>query len=106
MRIGYTIAGRTWMYTHASRAAANLSARHSVLNQGDLLAPLGIDAPPDPGTAPVEMAERPKRLRRTWRDQLADAASSREHRSVVMHVSASNPFRRWPAESFAEWSLS
>src|SRR5688572_7827346 len=41
-RIGYTIAGRSWMYTDVVPRAADLSPRHSVANQFDLLAPLGI----------------------------------------------------------------
>src|SRR5215510_1284108 len=39
-RIGYTIAGRSWMYTDVVPRAADLAPRHSVLSQWDLLAPL------------------------------------------------------------------
>src|SRR5262245_29966654 len=41
MRVGYGIAGRSWMYTHVVPRAAELTPRHSVLNQWDLLDPLG-----------------------------------------------------------------
>ena len=58
MRIGYTIKGRTWMYTHVVPRAADLTPRHSVANQWDLLQPLGIDGG-DPATDPVEMADDP-----------------------------------------------
>src|SRR5688500_3263000 len=56
MRIGYAIAGRRWMYTHAVPRAADLAPRHSVLNQFDLLAPLGIDRC-EPARDPVEMSD-------------------------------------------------
>ena len=36
-RIGYAIKGRSWMYTAAVPRARELRARHSVVNQGDLL---------------------------------------------------------------------
>ena len=100
VRIGYAITGRTWMYTHAIERAPDLGPRHSVLNQWDLLAPLGIGAP-DPARDPVEIVE----------DGAAAAAVdarlralgiSRAHRIVVVHVSAGNPFRRWPAAHFVD----
>src|SRR5688572_17155219 len=58
MRIGSAIAGRSWMYTHVVPRAADLSPRHSVRNQFDLLAPLGIDRC-EPESEPVEMADDP-----------------------------------------------
>jgi lipopolysaccharide heptosyltransferase II len=100
VRIGYTIPGRTWMYTHAVRRAPDLGPRHSVRNQWDLLAPLGIGEP-DPARHPIEIAE----------DRAAAAAVDARLRSLgigaghelaVVHVSAGNPFRRWPAESFVD----
>jgi ADP-heptose:LPS heptosyltransferase len=39
MRIGYAIAGRTWMYTHVVPRSPDLTPRHSVANQWDLLSP-------------------------------------------------------------------
>ena len=100
MRIGYTIAGRSWMYSHVVRRAPDLTPRHSVLNQMDLLAPLGIsegDALHDA----VEMAAEPAARARV-EARLAQAGVTRDHPLAVMHVSASNPFKRWPAGSFAE----
>ena len=97
-RIGYSITGRSWMYTHVVPRAADLTPRHSVLNQWDLLQPLGIP-PADPVANPMEMARDihgaafvERRLRE---------ANIETHPLVVIHVSAGNPFRRWPAESFA-----
>src|SRR5918996_1814535 len=97
MRIGYSITGRSWMYTHVVPRAADLTPRHSVLNQWDLLEPLGIPAV-DPVANPMEMAH----------DLHAAAFVARRLREagietnplVIVHVSAGNPFRRWPAESF------
>ncbi len=97
MRIGYRIGGRSWMYTHVVPRPADLASRHSVLNQWDLLAPLGIP-PGDPAAYPVEMpydvhasAFVERRLRE---------AGVEGHPLVVIHVSAGNPFRRWPPETF------
>ena len=42
MRIGYAIAGRSWMYTHVIARPADEAPRHSVVNQWDLLAPLDV----------------------------------------------------------------
>ena len=44
MRIGYAIAGRSWMYTHVVIARPRDEApRASVVNQWDLLTPLDVD---------------------------------------------------------------
>ena len=98
MRIGYTIAGRSWMYTHVVDRSADLAPRHSVLNQCDLLKPLGIETC-DPAVDAYEMAE--DRDAAAGVDaRLRELGITRDHDVVVMHVSAGNPFRRWPAESF------
>jgi lipopolysaccharide heptosyltransferase II len=99
MRIGYTIHGRSWMYTHVVPRAADLAPRHSVLNQCDLLAPLGIHGC-DAVCDPMEMAEDPAAGARV--DQrLREAGIGPQHPIAVIHVSAGNPFRRWPADAFA-----
>ena len=97
-RIGYAIRGRAWMYTDIVARAPDLTPRHSVRNQWDLLAPLGI-GDPDPATDPVEMAEDPAAAARVdaW---LREAGITAANPLVVVHVSAGNPFRRWPTESF------
>ena len=98
MRIGYQIRGRSWMYTHVVRRPADLAARHSVLNQWDLLAPLGIP-PGDPASYPVEM---PSDIHASaFVERRLREAGIEGHPLVVIHVSAGNPFRRWPPESFA-----
>ena len=97
-RIGYTIAGRSWIYSHVIQRTADEAPRHSVANQWDLLAPLGI-GPPDPARDPLEMpADQIAAASVTHR--LQDAGIGGAHPIVVIHVSAGNPFRRWPAESF------
>ena len=98
MRIGYTITGRTWMYTHPVVRAADLAPRHSVTNQWDLLAPLGI-GPASPAHDPVEMGENPAAATRVDR-RLAEAGIRPTDPIVLIHVSAGNPFRRWPADAF------
>jgi lipopolysaccharide heptosyltransferase II len=99
MRIGYRTRGRSWMYTHVVPRPADLGPVHSVLKQWDLLAPLDAGAC-DPACDPVEMPADPAAEARVdhW---LADAGIEPRHRLVVVHVSAGNPFRRWPAAHFA-----
>jgi lipopolysaccharide heptosyltransferase II len=97
MRIGYSIKGRSWMYTHVVPRAADLTPRHSVLNQWDLLEPLGIGAA-EPASDAMEMVEDAEAAARVER-RLA-AAGLGGHPLVVVHVSAGNPFRRWPAAAF------
>jgi heptosyltransferase-1 len=99
-RLGYEITGRGWMYTTQVPRPRALRARHSVENQWDLLTPLGIAAPSRDGY-PVEMTPSPQAaVALRQRAGLASAAAGEQ--LVVMHVSAGNPFRRWPLESFAE----
>jgi lipopolysaccharide heptosyltransferase II len=98
-RIGYTIKGRSWMYTHVVARAPDLTPRHSVRNQWDLLESLGI-AGCDPSRDALEMVEDAAADARVD-ERLRAAGFSRHHRLVVIHVSAGNPFRRWPADSFA-----
>ena len=97
MRIGYSIAGRSWMYTHVVQRSPDLTPRHAVMNQADLLRPLGIEGC-DPVREPMEMADDP--VARARIDQrLAEAGVHAEDPVAVMHVSAGNPFRRWSALS-------
>src|SRR5438105_7504893 len=58
VRIGYDVAGRSWMYTRRIARPRALRPRHSVENQWDLLSALGI-GPPDPSAYPVEMPADP-----------------------------------------------
>ena len=99
-RIGYEIAGRAWMYTDRVGRPRELRARHSVENQWDLLTPLGIE-PPTRERYPVEMPLDGLTASRV-RERLAAHGVSETTSIVVMHVSAGNPFRRWPLDSFAQ----
>lgn len=100
-RIGYAVPGRGWMYTTRVPWSPDLvPPRHSVLNQWDLLSSLDI-GPADRARDAVEMrhagdADAQVTTRLHAAGVPADAAI------VVIHVSAGNPFRRWPAASFAE----
>src|SRR5262245_2865304 len=98
VRIGYEIAGRGWMYTRRIARPRELRRRHSVENQWDLLDSLDI-APPTRSIDPVEMPA----------DGITTAAVDARLRQcgvhpndpiVVVHVSAGNPFRRWPIAHF------
>jgi predicted lipopolysaccharide heptosyltransferase III len=97
-RIGYNIKGRSWMYSQVVRRTADAAPRHSVANQWDLLAPLGVGSP-DPARDPMEMAEDPQAAASVER-RLREAGINGAHPLAVIHVSAGNPFRRWPRESF------
>jgi predicted lipopolysaccharide heptosyltransferase III len=98
-RLGYTTAGRTWMYTHPVTRPADLSGQHSVLKQWKLLAPLGVDAC-DPERDAVEMPEDAGAVARV-REMLRHEGVREDDPVILLHVSAGNPFRRWPLESFA-----
>ncbi len=99
-RIGYALPGRQWSYTTRVLWSRSLvPPRHSVLNQWDLVAALGID-PPDAAANPVVMpidADASARVA----GRLAAAGVAGTAPVVVLHVSAGNPFRRWPTASFA-----
>jgi len=97
-RIGYTITGRSWMYSHAVARPDDLGPRHSVAKQWDLLAPLGVESP-DPSRDAVDIAEDPAAAL-SVDARLRALGIGPEHTLVVVHVSAGNPFRRWPAEAF------
>lgn len=99
-RIGYRLPGRAWAYTTSLPWSRDLvPPRHSVLNQWALLAPLGI-ASAAHGDPPVTMPEDGEAAA-TVRGRLVTAGIGDRERIVVVHVSAGNPFRRWPAEHFA-----
>lgn len=124
-RIGYTVQGRSWMYTTAVARPRELRARHSVVNQWELLgairAPhtLGPDSgrlqnarpqsggdyfsegPADPRRDAVEMPLDPD-ADATIERRLREAGVTADHDLIVAHVSAGNPFRRWPAPAFTE----
>lgn len=99
-RIGYDIPGRRFCYTTRMPWHPDLlPPRHSVLNQWDLLGALGVPAP-TPGADPVRMTAGDE-ARQAADARLAAAGVSTGATLVVIHVSASNPFRRWPREAFA-----
>ncbi len=98
MRIGYRIPGRTWMYTDVIDRSADNAPRHSVRNQWDLLAPLDV-GPASPDRDPVEMVENEAATRRVSQ-HLATAGITPTAALIVVHVSAGNPFRRWPRDAF------
>jgi predicted lipopolysaccharide heptosyltransferase III len=99
-RIGYDLPGRGWCYTTRIPWTRSLvPPRHSVLNQWDLVAPLGIEAA-DRLRDPVAMIIDPAAKTRVD-SRLSAAGIAPGAPLIVMHVSAGNPFRRWPAASFA-----
>ncbi len=98
MRVGYAIRGRAWLYTHVIDRPRDEAPRASVANQWDLLAPFDI-APPDPARDALEMTEDAQASASVDR-RLREAGITAAHALVVVHVSAGNPFRRWPRESF------
>ena len=100
VRIGYEVAGRSWMYTTRVPRPRALRPRHSVVSQWDVLEPLGI-APPDAEIDATEMLEEPAAAMAVAR-RLAGAGIGDGNPVVVVHVSAGNPFRRWPSASFVE----
>jgi lipopolysaccharide heptosyltransferase II len=102
-RVGYAIRGRAWMYTRIVPRSRDLRPRHSVLNQWDLLAALPDwrRELADPERDAVEMALDANAEAR-MRTRLARAGVAPSDEVIVVHVSAGNPFRRWPEAFFAD----
>ena len=103
-RIGYDVVGRGWMYTRRIARPRALRPRHSVENQWDLLTSLGV-APPDPSAFPMEMAADAAAVAEVT-ERLSRAGVDAGDRLVVVHVSAGNPFRRWPTAHFVDLVVS
>lgn len=103
-RLGYDVTGRSWMYTRRIARPRELRPRHSVENQWDLLAPLGV-APPDRSAFPMEMPADAAAATDVA-GRLTRAGVGADDRLVVLHVSAGNPFRRWPAAHFVDLAVS
>ena len=99
-RIGYEVLGRSWMYTTRVPRPRALRPRHSVVSQWDVLTPLGI-GPPDPEIDTPEMPEDPDAAAAVDH-RLEQAGVSPQDSLIVVHVSAGNPFRRWPQASFVD----
>ena len=104
VRVGYEIAGRGWMYTMRVARPRELRRRHSVENQWDLLAAAGVATPPSRSEFPVEMPVGADAASAVA-GRLAHAGLEASQRLVVIHVSAGNPFRRWPFESFVSLAV-
>jgi lipopolysaccharide heptosyltransferase II len=98
VRVGYDIRGRGWMYTVRVPRPRDIRPRHAVLNQWDLLTPIGLRAP-DASRMPVEMTTEATATAAVA-SRLAGAGVRADDRIIVVHVSAGNPFRRWPLERF------
>jgi ADP-heptose:LPS heptosyltransferase len=98
VRVGYDAPGRGWMYTIRVPRPRHIRPRHAVENQWDLLNAIGIPTP-DAGHSPVEMAVDPG-AGTAVAGRLREAGVAPGNCVIVVHVSAGNPFRRWPIESF------
>jgi lipopolysaccharide heptosyltransferase II len=102
-RVGYDVPGRSWMYTDVVHRPRELRPRHSVENQWDLLRAVdpAFSDGPDRTRDRVEIALDP-RAARAISSRLAGWHVPDGSRILVVHISAGNPFRRWPESAFAE----
>ena len=102
-RVGYDVPGRSWMYTDIVDRPRTLRARHSVQNQWDLLAKVdpALAGPPSPDLDRVEMPVD-ARADRGLAQRLAAWHVPPGAQLIVLHVSAGNPFRRWPEAHFSD----
>jgi lipopolysaccharide heptosyltransferase II len=104
-RVGYDIRGRAWMYTDVVHRPRGLHPRHSVENQWDLLAAVdpALAGAADRIAFRAEMPVAPEASvsvgAHLAKHGISDAAPAA--RLIVLHVSAGNPFRRWPEPAFA-----
>jgi ADP-heptose:LPS heptosyltransferase len=103
VRVGYDVPGRSWMYTRVVHRPRSLRPRHSVENQWDLLRAVDpvFSAGPVPERDRVEVTLDP-RAARAIDGRIAGWHIPAGAQIVVLHVSAGNPFRRWPESAFAE----
>jgi lipopolysaccharide heptosyltransferase II len=106
-RVGYDVPGRSWMYTQTVRRPRAYRARHAVENQWDLLRVVdpSFDRDPSPEANRVEMPVDP-RVAAGVSEIFRRLKLPVEARPIVLHVSAGNPFRRWPEASFAALAAS
>jgi predicted lipopolysaccharide heptosyltransferase III len=102
VRVGYDVPGRSWMYTRVVHRPKAYRPRHAIVNQWDLLAAI------DPMLSVSPDRERDRTRMTVPADVVAETARvltargvAGDSRLVVLHVSAGNPFRRWPEASFA-----
>jgi ADP-heptose:LPS heptosyltransferase len=102
VRVGYDVPGRSWMYTRIVHRPKAYRPRHAVLNQWDLLAAVdpALAGPPDRTRDRTRMPVPEEVILQTTR-ALAERGVTADARLVVLHVSAGNPFRRWPESSFS-----
>jgi ADP-heptose:LPS heptosyltransferase len=102
-RIGYRIQGRSWMYTRLVDRPRDLRPRHSVLNQWDLLQaiPGWPGGMADPESDSIEIALDAQADARVA-ERLRLAGLQETDTLILVHVSAGNPFRRWPEDAFVE----
>ena len=99
-RIGYNVAGRSWMYTDVVDRPRELRRRHSVQNQWDLIGAV-VTGRPAPDRNPVEMPLLGE-ARIAVERRLGAAGVGPDENLAVIHVGASSPFRRWPMASFVD----
>jgi lipopolysaccharide heptosyltransferase II len=99
VRVGYDVRGRGWMYSVRVPRPRHIRPRHAVLNQWDLLSAIGIPIP-DARRLPVEMTTDGAATT-TVALRLEGAGVRADDCVIVVHVSAGNPFRRWPIDRFA-----
>src|SRR5258706_16169060 len=88
------------MYTKTFDRPRVLRPRHSVENQWDLLAAIGIE-PLTREHDPVEMPLDQDAVA-SIAPRLSEAGVDPHHEIVVVHVSARSPFRRCPIPSFLD----
>lgn len=102
VRVGYDVPGRSWMYTRVVTRPRGYRPRHAVENQWDLISAVNSAIPASPSRErhPVEMAVGAAGAL-SMRKALASLGIPARVRPVLVHVSAGNPFRRWPESSFA-----
>lgn len=105
LRVGYDGRGRSWMFDRIVRRSKANAARHAVVNQWDLLRIVDgkLDVAPTLERDPVEM-RADATAARTLGNRLRALGVPSNVQPIVLHVSAGNPFRRWPESSFIDLS--
>ena len=102
-RIGYDLPGRRWCYTDARAVDAFARSASPFRGQSVGTARAARHRPiPIRAAHPVTMQPDAPAVAARRRFAFATPAYATTAPLIVFHVSAGNPFRRWPAASFAQ----
>ena len=100
-RIGYLLPGLSWTLTERIAERRRECRMHEGAYNFDLLQPLGVPRPEDPGSLRASVT-LPEAARESLRGKLAQFARGLSLRYFCLHLGAFSPLVRWPVSHFVE----